>query len=498
MSKFFTTKSLAVLCALVLTGAVAQADTVTVTGPDDAVSDDYTPVRVVKESTGNETTFSPLVLKYYTTNNTAQAVGEAAKAAVTEKNAITEKNAETTVADKSVKTIDAKTDAISETAKKGADTANTKKSAEKNSSTDNTLENGTYKPFTFSIATNSSRVFEDARKYTFVDIPADYWAAKAIAVMTNQQLISGYSDNTFRPEKPISREEVASLFSNLISGESSVMLSSSFKDITSDRWSANAIERVAQLNIISGYGDNTYRPEQFMSRQEFAVVADNYIHYLGYNTDDQAAMEAVHYTDQKFIAPWAQSAVRELAALGFLHYQPRLLFSPEKYITRAEATEIMYRVTNSSAAVALREKILHQQVENKMLNLINHTFGKEYVFRTHGAMYWQDNKLVAALKNENDVQKLGAALAFSKDSDLRSNTLVTTGVMNEIELGKLQTEAAYYYNQQEPTGSILSAAPNKNASGLILVVDQLNTESNKAMAKKFGSKVTITVAEEAN
>lgn len=70
--------------------------------------------------------------------------------------------------------------------------------------------------------------------------------------------------------------------------------------------------------------------------------------------------------------------------------------------------------------------------------------------------------------------------------------------MNEIELGKLQTEAAYYYNQQEPTGSILSAAPNKNASGLILVVDQLNTESNKAMAKKFGSKVTITVAEEAN
>ena len=235
-----------------------------------------------------------------------------------------------------------------------------------------------------------------------------------------------------------------------------------------------------------------------MSRQEFAVVADNYIHYLGYNTDDQAAMEAVHYTDQKFIAPWAQSAVRELAALGFLHYQPRLLFSPEKYITRAEATEIMYRVTNSSAAVALREKILHQQVENKMLNLINHTFGKEYVFRTHGAMYWQDNKLVAALKNENDVQKLGAALAFSKDSDLRSNTLVTTGVMNEIELGKLQTEAAYYYNQQEPTGSILSAAPNKNASGLILVVDQFNTESNKAMAKKFGSKVTITVAEEAN
>lgn len=468
MLKFTTTKSLALLCALVLTTSIAQAETVTVTGPNDVSDEDYTPVRVVKESPSNETTFSPLALKYYTTNNTEQAVGQATSQLEAQSAADSSKTASESLTDNA-----------------NTDTTNSK-----------TAATGTYKPFKFSTIQNASSVFEEARKYTFVDIPADYWAAKAIAVMTNQQLISGYNDNTFRPEKPISREEVASLFSNLISGESSVMLSSSFKDITSDRWSANAIERVAQLNIISGYGDNTYRPEQFMSRQEFAVITDNYIHYLGYTTDDQAAMDAVHYNDQKFIASWAQTAVRELAALGFLHYQPRLLFNPEKYITRAEATEIMYRVTNSSAAVALREKILHQQVENKMLNLIEQTFGKEYVFRTHGAMYWQDNKLVAALKNEENVKKLGAALAFSKDSDLRSNVQVTTGSMTEIELGKLQTEAAYFYNQQEPTGSILSAVPNQNASGLTLVVDKLSADSQKTMNKKFGSKVSITLAED--
>lgn len=468
MFKFTTTKSLALLCALVLTTSIAQAETVTVTGPNDVSDEDYTPVRVVKESPSNETTFSPLALKYYTTNNTEQAVGQATSQLEAQSAADSSKTASESLTDNA-----------------NTDTTNSK-----------TAATGTYKPFKFSTIQNASSVFEEARKYTFVDIPADYWAAKAIAVMTNQQLISGYNDNTFRPEKPISREEVASLFSNLISGESSVMLSSSFKDITSDRWSANAIERVAQLNIISGYGDNTYRPEQFMSRQEFAVITDNYIHYLGYTTDDQAAMDAVHYNDQKFIASWAQTAVRELAALGFLHYQPRLLFNPEKYITRAEATEIMYRVTNSSAAVALREKILHQQVENKMLNLIEQTFGKEYVFRTHGVMYWQDNKLVAALKNEENVKKLGAALAFSKDSDLRSNVQVTTGSMTEIELGKLQTEAAYFYNQQEPTGSILSAVPNQNASGLTLVVDKLSADSQKTMNKKFGSKVSITLAED--
>ena len=77
-----------------------------------------------------------------------------------------------------------------------------------------------------------------------------------------------------------------------------------------------------------------------MSRQEFAVVADNYIHYLGYTTEDPTVLDNIAYGDQKFVAPWAQDAVRELAYLGFTNYAPGTLFNPEKYVTRAEAAEI--------------------------------------------------------------------------------------------------------------------------------------------------------------
>ncbi|WP_251443229.1 S-layer homology domain-containing protein [Veillonella intestinalis] len=478
MSKFFQAKPAALLCALMLTNTTVWANIVTDTDID-ATEASYGPVRVVKEAS-NETTFSPLTLDYYTKSNTVQALGKATKAQQ----------------ESAVETTDINnTNNTNNTNNK--DTKNKVTAKETGSIqllqdfTPSTVTPNTDSPIFTGTAQPS--VFQEARKYTFVDVPADYWAATSIAVMTNQQLISGYSDNTFRPDKPITREEVASLFSNLISDESPVMLASSFNDITSDRWSANAIERVAQLNIISGYGDKTYRPERFMSRQEFAVVADNYIHYLGYTTEDPTALDSIHYSDQKFIAPWAQDAVRELASLGFLHYQSRLLFGPEKYITRAEATEIMYRVTNSSSAVALREKILHQQIENKMLTLVERTFGKEYVFRTHGAMFWQNNKLIATLKSENDAKKLGAALAFTKDKTLVNNVQVTVGSLTEIELGKLQTEVAYFYNQQEPTGSIITITPNKNASGLVLTVDELKADTIKAFAKKFGNKVEISL-----
>ena len=115
----------------------------------------------------------------------------------------------------------------------------------------------------------------------------------------------------FRPNQPMTREEVAALFNNITDDGTAAFLSSKFKDITSDRWSALAIESVARKNIISGYGDDTYKPEKYMSRQEFAVVADNYIHYLGYTTEDPTVLDNIAYGDQKFVAPWAQDAVRE-------------------------------------------------------------------------------------------------------------------------------------------------------------------------------------------
>ena len=180
------------------------------------------------------------------------------------------------------------------------------------------------------------------RAHIFSDVPSDFWAANSISTVTKANLMKGYSDGTFRPNQPMTREEVAALFNNITDDGTAAFLSSKFKDITSDRWSALAIESVARKNIISGYGDNTYKPEKYMSRQEFAVVADNYIHYLGYTTEDPTALDNIAYGDQKFVAPWAQDAVRELAYLSFTNYAPGTLFNPEKYVTRAEAAEIAY------------------------------------------------------------------------------------------------------------------------------------------------------------
>ena len=65
------------------------------------------------------------------------------------------------------------------------------------------------------------------------------------------------------------------------------------------------------------------------------MVADNYLHYLGYTTDDPTVLDQERM-GTKIVAPWAQDAVRELASLGFTNYAPGTMFNPEKYVTRAE------------------------------------------------------------------------------------------------------------------------------------------------------------------
>ena len=344
--------------------------------------------------------------------------------------------------------------------------------------------------FTYS-QPNTISTFDRVQKYRFTDVPSNFWAYESITKMTKEGIMSGYRNGTFKPNDPLSREEAASLFSNMIGETPSIMLASSFSDITSDRWSSLAIESVARANIISGYGDNTYRPEQYMSRQEFAVVADKFLHYQGYRTEDPTALDTIHFSDQKFIAPWAQSSVRELALLGFINYSTKGLFNPEKYITRGEAAEITYRLLFSKEATAIQHTIQQQQMEETARALIKKTFGENYDFHHRGAMFWRDGKLIISFTSSSDVKAITAETAYIKDKHFLDNHIITTGTYSLGDFDNLQTDAAYLYRQLEPHGTILAVTPTPNVDGLILTVDKLDATTQTAFVKKFGKKVQL-------
>ena len=337
------------------------------------------------------------------------------------------------------------------------------------------------------------------RAHIFSDVPSDFWAANSISTVTKANLMKGYSDGTFRPNQPMTREEVAALFNNITDDGTAAFLSTKFKDITSDRWSALAIESVARKNIISGYGDNTYKPEKYMSRQEFAVVADNYIHYLGYTTEDPTALDSIAYGDQKFVAPWAQDAVRELAYLGFTNYAPGTLFNPEKYVTRAEAAEIAYRMTQTEQALAFHNTLFKQQVENKTAKIISKAlnYDNDFTkFRQDGALFWEAGQLHASLTDQKKADLVTNAIAQAHDPQLDRAVVVSKGKLTQEQLEDYQSDAISLYQEKEPKGKILSIAPNTDTSALLITVDSIQKPTLKAFKKKFGEKVFLQLPPE--
>ncbi|MBP2113058.1 methionine-rich copper-binding protein CopC/photosystem II stability/assembly factor-like uncharacterized protein [Paenibacillus silagei] len=103
----------------------------------------------------------------------------------------------------------------------------------------------------------------------YSDVPAGHWAAEAIGQVTRSGMMKGYTDGSFKPNQTITRAEMATLLSRLIT--SSEGQSAGFSDIAG-HWAQAAIERMSQAGMITGYQDGTFRPDQTLTRAEAVTI----------------------------------------------------------------------------------------------------------------------------------------------------------------------------------------------------------------------------------
>ena len=112
-----------------------------------------------------------------------------------------------------------------------------------------------------------------AKKYEYTDT-SGHWAEEAISLVTASGYMKGYEDGSFKPEKNITREEVATVLSNMKLNETlkENTVSVLFSDINESDWSYDAIMKIAKLGVLKGYEDGTFKPKKDISREEMAVI----------------------------------------------------------------------------------------------------------------------------------------------------------------------------------------------------------------------------------
>ncbi len=179
----------------------------------------------------------------------------------------------------------------------------------------------------------------------FEDIPPGFWAGCDINKLTTNNIIAGYPDRTFKPNLPISRAEIASMITkglNVDIGKSTCP-SKMFSDVPSHFWANKAINNAVTAGLMAGYPDNTFKPNQPVSKTEAMTILSKGINCP--MDDCKADSILSQYCDGKNVPNWAKIPVAKVLEAGALQDNPQPnLINPQKDASRAELASMLQNV----------------------------------------------------------------------------------------------------------------------------------------------------------
>jgi len=122
--------------------------------------------------------------------------------------------------------------------------------------------------------------FVSAAEFTDVAKDADYH--DAAAVLSDLGVASGYTDGTFKPEKVVTRAEMAAFIVKALGIAPAASATTTFSDVPASHWASGYIAYATSLGIVSGYTDGTFKPDQTVSYDQAITML---VQALGYTAD---------------------------------------------------------------------------------------------------------------------------------------------------------------------------------------------------------------------
>ena len=110
---------------------------------------------------------------------------------------------------------------------------------------------------------------------SFSDVTAGAWYYENVMGAAENGYVSGYPDGTFKPMQSVTRAEFASMIAKAMGYDSDPDAGSAYPDVADDHWAKAAINFCAQNDIINGYDDGTFQPNKAITRQEAASILRN-------------------------------------------------------------------------------------------------------------------------------------------------------------------------------------------------------------------------------
>lgn len=184
------------------------------------------------------------------------------------------------------------------------------------------------------IAGPGASVVPQVRENVFTDVDKLFWGKDAILYLYENNIINGFGDGTFRPNEYIKREQAVKMLSAAFKIEE-IEYDGAFSDVNSSDWFSGFVAALVKKEAVKGIDDNLFGVGKDITREDFAVM---FYRMIGDNSVGNSS-----FSDSEEISAYAKDAVSYMNEKGYINGYGDGTFRPKKKITRAEAASVIYK-----------------------------------------------------------------------------------------------------------------------------------------------------------
>ena len=187
--------------------------------------------------------------------------------------------------------------------------------------------------------------WEEEPAMPFVDVDENDWFYDVVLYAYENGLMTGTSADTFAPNTATTRGMIVSMLARL-EGVTSAE-SAGFTDVVDNDWYATAVNWAASEGIVNGFEDDTFRPNAPITREQMAAILYNYADYKGYDVSARADLS--DYADAASISSWAEDVLAWANAEGLINGMTATTIDPQGATTRAQTAAMFERFLTAHA-----------------------------------------------------------------------------------------------------------------------------------------------------
>mgnify|MGYP001000322941 CR=1 FL=1 len=188
--------------------------------------------------------------------------------------------------------------------------------------------------------TIEAKFVHDCPSKPFADVDITRWYHEGIDFVLLNGLFNGTSGTTFEPNADMTRAMLVTVLWRL-DKELDATVSSLFADVADGTWYTDAVAWAAENEIVKGYDEDTFGPNDQITREQMAAILYRYASYKGY--DLTASNDLARYTDSGDVSAWALTAMKWAVAEELITGVSATSLDPAGNASRAQVATILMR-----------------------------------------------------------------------------------------------------------------------------------------------------------